>query len=283
MKFLILSPHFHHKNKKGIESILNNLKWEYKYGNINDITDFDIIYSPSDSIDVSKYPNKKFIFGPHFSVFPNNKIKQINNVNNSIYIQPSEWAVNTWKQMGAEQYIPIKPFCFPVDTDKFNQVNQERNKVFIYFKRRHPNELNFMEEYLKKMNIEYVIFDYIKKYKEAYYISYLQQSKFGIIIDAHESQGFAIQEAMSCNVPLLVWNTKCMSQEYGSNYTNIPCTTIPYWSDECGEFFYDKEEFECKYNEFINKVETYNPRKYVMEHLSLVKCTTCFTNLIENI
>ena len=281
MKFLIVSPHFHHKNKIGLINILNYLQWSYHFGNMNDINNYDIIYSPCDSIDVSKYPTKKFIFGPHFSVFPNNKIKQINNVNNSIYIQPSEWVVHLWKLMGAEQYIPIKHFCFPVDTYKFNQVNQERNKVFIYFKRRHPNELKFMEDYLKKMNIEYVIFDYIKRYKEEDYISYLQQSKYGLILGRHESQGFAIEEALACNVPLLVWNTKYMSQEQGYNYPNIPCTTIPYWSDKCGEIFYEKEEFECKYNEFINKLETYNPRKYVMEHLSVEKCSNNLINLLD--
>jgi len=96
---------------------------------------------------------------------------------------------------GAEQYIPIKSFCFPVDTDKFNNGNKVRDKVFIYFKRRQPKELQFIEDYLKKMNIEYVIFDYIKRYKEEDYISYLQESKYGLILDAHESQGFSIQEA----------------------------------------------------------------------------------------
>ena len=104
MKFLIVSPHFHHKNKIGLINILNYLQWSYHFGNMNDINNYDIIYSPNSPIDVSKYPNKKFIFGPHFSVFPTNKIKQINNIhNNSIYIQPSEWVVNLWKQMAAEQ------------------------------------------------------------------------------------------------------------------------------------------------------------------------------------
>ena len=281
MNVLIVSPDFHAKNKIGLINILNYLQWPYHFGNMNDINNYDIIYSPSSPIDTSKYPDKKFIFGPHFSVFPNNKITQINNIHNSIYIQPSEWVVDLWIQMGAQQYIPIKSFCFPVDTDKFNNANKVRDKVFIYFKRRQPKELQFIEEYFKKMNIEYVIFDYIKRYKEEDYISYLQESKYGLILDAHESQGFAIQEAMSCNVPVLVWNTKFMSQEYGSNYKNIPCTTIPYWSEQCGEFFYEPQEFECKYNEFINKLETYEPRKYVMEHLSVEKCAERFTNLIE--
>jgi len=61
MKFLILSSSFHIKNKNGIIAVLNYLKWQYHFGNINDINNYDIIYSPSEQIDVSKYPTKKFI------------------------------------------------------------------------------------------------------------------------------------------------------------------------------------------------------------------------------
>lgn len=280
MNMLIMTKSFHSKNKMGLENILDHLKWSYAYGTENDIPDYDIIYSPAFPIDITKYPNKKFIFGPHFSIFPTNKITQINNIHkNAIYIQPSDWANEVWKHMEAEQIIPIKTFCFPVDTNKFNQVKKERNKVFIYFKRRQPSELKFIEDYLKKNNIEYVIFDYIKRYKEEDYISYLQDSKYGLILGAHESQGFAIEEALACNVPLLVWNTKYMSQEYGSNFKNIPCTSIPYWDNTCGEFFYEKEEFEHTFNSFIQNIESYEPRKYVMEHLSVSKCAERFTNL----
>ncbi len=35
-----------------------------------DLSQFDAVYSPCIPIDVNKYPNTKFLFGPHFSVFP---------------------------------------------------------------------------------------------------------------------------------------------------------------------------------------------------------------------
>ena len=151
--------------------------------------------------------------------------------------------------------IPFKPFPFPVDTNKFSpNSNNVKTEVFIYFKRRNPIELTFIESFLKSNNINYNIFDYVKRYDENDYLSFLQKSKFGIILDAHESQGFAIQEALSCNVPLLVWNTKTMNQEYGSKYSNIHCTTIPYWDQRCGEFFYNINELDETFNLFISKL-----------------------------
>ena len=281
MKILIIGC-FHHKNKQGIEMMLSYLKYTFKWGNIADINNYDIIYSSSLPIDSSLYPEKKFIFGPHFSVFPTNKLTSINNVlNNSIYIQPSEWVRQLWKNKKAENVLPIKSFPFPIDTEKFKPIQNNKTKVFIYFKRRKPEELNFIKNFLTEKNIEYKIFDYIKRYEEKDYLSYLQESQYGIIIDAHESQGFAIEEALSCDVPLLVWNVKSMKQEYGSSYDNIPCTTIPYWDKRCGEYFYEAGELESKMDIFLQKLDEYKPREFILENLSVEKCGERFIELVK--
>jgi hypothetical protein len=283
MKILIIDS-FHHKNMVGLKLLLHNINYEYKFGTIDEINSFDIVYSPNNPINTSIYPSKKFIFGPHFSIFPNNKLLSINNINNnSIYIQPSVWVTELWKNYGAEKIIPIKDFPFPVEIEKFspNQYSQ-KNEVFIYFKRRNPQELEYVKHFLNNKNITYKIFDYVQKYNEEDYLKCLQNAKYGIIIDAHESQGFAIEEALSCNIPLLVWNTSVMSQEYGSNYPNIPCSSIAYWDERCGLYFYKVEEFETSYNEFINKLETYSPRAYIMENLSPQKCGERFIELVAS-
>ena len=283
MKILIVDS-FHHKNMTGFKLLLNNINYEYKFGNINEINDFDIVYSPNNPIDASNYPSKKFIFGPHFSIFPNNKLLSINNIHkNSVYIQPSVWVCQLWKNYGAENIISIKDFPFPVELEKFTPSHHsQKNEVFIYFKRRNPQELDHVKRFLNNKNITYKVFDYVQKYSEEDYLKCLQNAKYGIIIDAHESQGLAIEEALACNVPLLVWNVSFMSQEHGSNYPNIPCTNIAYWDERCGEYFYKVEEFETTYNEFIAKLETYCPRAYIMENLSPQKCGQRFIELVAS-
>lgn len=286
MKILVINSALHHKNKIGLEFILKYLQWEYIFGNVDDIHNYDIIYSPSLPIDTSKYPTKYFIFGPHFSVFPNNKLLQINNIyKNSVYIQPSRWAVQIWENMTRiNPNLPMQILPFPVDSNKFSPVTGNNcDKVFIYFKRRHPNELNIIKSFLDNKLIQYKIFDYVKRYDETEYLNYLQKSKYGIILDAHESQGFAIEEALSCNVPLLVWNTKVMSQEYGSNYPNIPCTTIPYWDERCGEYFFNANELEDKFNTFVSKLNTYQPRQYIIDNLSVEKCSIYYINMLTSL
>jgi hypothetical protein len=180
-----------------------------------------------------------------------------------------------------EKILPIKVFPFPVEVKKFCPIqHNEKNEVFIYFKSRNPKELEYVKQLLNYKNVTYKIFDYVKKYNEEDYLKCLQNAKYGIIIGRHESQGFAIEEALSCNVPLLVWEVKYMSQEYGYNYPDIPATVIPYWDDRCGEYFYNKEELETTYSNFLNKLESYKPREYILENLSPQKCGEIFVKLI---
>ena len=174
---------------------------------------------------------------------------------------------------------------FGVDTKRFNQIKpiEQRDKVFIYHKRRKPEELNWVVQLLQSYNIQYEIFDYDHRYDENYYLNYLHDSKYGIWVDAHESQGFALQEALACNVPLLVWNVTSMNQEYGSSYSNIPATTIPYWNERCGEFFYHAKELENNFSLFISKLDQYKPRDFIIENLSIEKCEDKLLEVINKI
>ena len=282
MKLLYINNWCHHKNLNALLHYKNIEIHQINSEQLNniDLTNYDAVYNPSEPIDVSKYSNKKtqatFIFGPHFSIFPDEKIISIKH-KNAVYIQPSQWAKNVWKNYNNRfecVELNIIQLPFGVETDKFNEIKliQERTKVFVYFKHRNQNELFFLSQFLNNMGIEFRIFGYDCRYDEADYLQYLQESKYGIILDAHESQGFAIEEALSCNVPLFVWNVKSMNQEEGCNYPDFPATSIPYWDERCGEFFYNADEIEETLRRFLSKLETYRPRNYVLETLSMDVC-----------
>jgi hypothetical protein len=290
VKILIINCWFHEKNRQGLAKVLNYLleqqHIDYKVGSVADIPNYDIIYSPSQAINTSQYPNKKFIFGPHFSTFPNHtQLESLQANSNGIYIQPSEWAAQTWQNKGAEQFLPIKTFPFPVDTNKFNsnQPSEKRENIMVYHKSRDPQELEKLKTFLGEQKItNYRIFDYKQRYNEADYLAYLQTCQYGIILDAHESQGFALEEALACDVPLLVWNAQSMNQEYGNQNPDIPCTSIPYWDNRCGEVFHQAAELPLAFQHFQAKLESghYTPRQYIMDNLSTEKCAERFMELI---
>jgi len=288
MKILLLNNGIHVKNLNALLKYKNIQYYIISGNNIDNINTsiFDVVYSPCLPIDVSKYPDTKFLFGPHFSVFPERQqIDIIRQSKNVIYIQPSNWARDVWRNNIYCKDVRIESLPFGVDTEKFNEIKpiNQRNNVFVYFKRRNPNELNIIKKFLESLNISFKIFDYVRKYDETEYINYLHESKFGIWLDAHESQGFALEEALSCNVPLLVWNVFSMNQENGSTYENIPATTIPYWDSTCGENFIHPNELLHTFNKFTNNINNYKPRDYILNNLSIKKCEEKFIELVNNI
>ena len=256
MDITLIDGFIHNKNKLALDKLnLTNNFNKSKY-----------IYSPSKYIDISKYPNKKFIFGPHFSTFPTTKFNNIHN--NAIYIQPSEWVTNLWKDEFKYDCIPVITYAFGVDTDKFTiNEDNEKTEVFVYYKMRNPQLLEQLRTYLHMRNINYTFIQY-GSYNEEDYLNLLQKSKYGIWLGCHESQGFALEEALSCNVPLYVLDVKGMSDEYNCppQYKNIKTvpTSAPYWDDRCGIKSYTMDRF----NEFLSKLDKYKSRDYILENLT---------------
>jgi hypothetical protein len=285
MKIILLDTGFHDKNRNALLSykniqttIINNVS-QLNFINLNE---YDAIYSPSTPIYVSQYPTMRFIFGPHFSVFPDNKLHQIKGPN-TIYIQPSPWAAEVWKRHPLCRDMDIRTVPFGVDTEKFCEITPitDRTKVFVYYKNRKPEEIGFIINFLNAHKIEYRIFSYATRYSEHEYLCYLQESKYGIWVDAHESQGFALEEALSCNVPLFVWDVVSMNQAFGYNCEDLPATTIPYWNDTCGEVFYNTDQIDNAYTLFMSKLYTFNPRQYILSSVSMEKCEQIFINLLH--
>lgn len=286
MKILFIKSTIHHKNLnfilkcKNIEfTIINSVN---EINNYN-LSTFNAVYSPCQPIDVIKYPNTKFIFGPQFSVFPEYRLSIIKGPN-SVYNLLSNWVTNIWKKYSICNDLKLIQLPFGVDTEKFVNTKSitEKNEVIVYFKHRNPVDLQLIEIFLKDKRISYNIFSYDTRYSEETYLECLQNAKYCIWVDAHESQGFALQEALSCDVPLLVWNITSMNQEFGSNYQVLAATTIPYWDPKCGEVFYNINELPSKYEIFIKNIENYRPREFILENLSVKVCENKLIEFINN-
>ena len=126
MKFLLLNNSFHYKNYNAITSyrcyelteidVDNEIETLEEVENNYSISlqDYDIIYSPTISYDVKNYQNNKFLFGPHFSVFPEEKDMKKISYPNAVYLQPSLWAVEYWNRCDTSKRHRIQvPFPKP--------------------------------------------------------------------------------------------------------------------------------------------------------------------------
>lgn len=222
-----------------------------------------------------KYKNKLIIMGPHFCVFPTPYLKSLNIVNNNVVFNIlSEWIITNWKKEMTNN-LPLVALPYPVDIDRFkpDETIQKTNEVFIYIKNRRVQDANKIIQHLSALKYRISVFNYKQKYSEEDYIKFLKRACFGVWIGCNESQGFALQEALASNVPLLVYDVKHMGQEenyeHNAKYCSLSSTVIPYWDERCGEYFYDEKEFEQKLLIFISKLQDYKPREFIMENLDV--------------
>jgi hypothetical protein len=105
----------------------------------------------------------------------------------------------------------------------------------------------------------------------------LRVAKFAIWVGSHESQGFAFQECLASNVPILVWDVVSMMDEYGSykeyvGRKNLFATTAICWSSVCGERILRDYEFEDALKEIQKNLPNYTPRKYILSHVNDKVC-----------
>lgn len=279
MKYNVyISGKYHHKNEEFLRYYVQ------QFNLVDSFDSADIIFSPNVFYEIHKYPKKVFIFGPHFSILPGGILKDFDNkYNNAVYLLPSKQVLNLWKNEFKYDTLKLVWSPFGVNTQKFKPSNFDKTEVLLYYKRRDPNELYYVENVLKNRKIQYKKIEY-GKYQETDYVKLLQKAKYGIWVGEHESQGFALQEALAMNVPLLVWSTTLLSQEWNSQkYLNIKSKMVsnPYWDNRCGEVFYDVSHFEIKLDYFLQNLKNYKPRDFVIENLSFEKCNNNF-NVILN-
>lgn len=237
---------------------------------------YNILLSFFDFIDPDIIPKSvKVILGPQLFVIPYGpgpiigKLKQ-ELVDKYVYNSLSLWVKDYITEL-SEFIVPIESFPFSVDIDKFRPTKDDKSYDFlVYFKHRIPDLLQYTIDLLKQKNLVFKIFRYG---------SSLQDTKSMIVIDAHESQGFALQKAMSCNVPLLVLDVTSMYEEYmAESFTysylkpkNLYATSVPYWSDKCG-IKTDRERLSKDIDRMLKTIEEFEPRQYIIENLSDKVC-----------
>jgi glycosyltransferase involved in cell wall biosynthesis len=107
-------------------------------------------------------------------------------------------------------------------------------------------------------------------HNQSTYRKLLARSRFIVFLGEHETQGFAYQEAMASNLPVLAWNPGFWVDPNRLKYTSdpVPSCSVPYFSDECGATFREPDEFKSALQAFVGRLDSFRPRQFVQQHLS---------------
>ena len=192
-------------------------------------------------------------------------------------IVPSEWVKG--KFINKFNFPENKISIWPVGIQMLNVQKKIEFDCLIYFKRRNTEELKIAQDFLERLGISYKVVSY-GNYQDNDLEKLCSECRFCFLLNGTESQGIAVQEIMSTNTPLFVWDVTEWTDQ-GEDY-RVPATSIPYWTDECGKVFYTREDMDIAFFEFYDRIDKYNPRKYIERELSFKESVKKLMEIIND-
>jgi hypothetical protein len=252
----------HHKNEIGINLMKKaGMEIGVNVKNINP-TDWDIYCS-----EILPARTDRTLYGPQidFKVLSQVTFKYPCNF-------LSEWNCKLARRFNPGINAVALPF--PVDVERFVPESHEGQPI-LYFKLVDYNLYKSVLEYFKTKFKKIIVFDYEERYKEEKYTKAIANAPFAIWLGRHESQGFALQECLSSGCPIFVIDVQDMSEEvtkkgkrsWGELGPFFPATAAPYFDKNCG-LISNKMSYKNDFEAFYSRLNTYQPRKYVVETLS---------------
>jgi len=215
-----------------------------------------------------------------------NLVELANHKNNLKIVAASLPAKETMLRISKGKINPKKIVILPVGVSSEKNINHYAmnksvitNECLVYFKGRSHTDITYLLNYLNEKNIKYIVFKN-GKYKNKKMIDLAKKSNYGIILGRTESQGIAINEMMSVNLPLLVFDS--ISNYYeGEKFEG---TTVPYWDESCGVKITELNHIDKYFNSFKEHTINgkYEPAKFVLQNLSFEAMERNIKNIFEN-
>jgi hypothetical protein len=269
---IYIEGYVHHKNEAGI-NLLQSQDFEFDRSYDENIK-YDQIHI-FNGIRKIEGQDCTHIYGPHFYHFDMNRYdfseKEFMNC-------LSPWIVDL--TMSIRQDIRCTALPFPVDVDRFIP-SEKTGKPVVYFKNRDPQLLARVREYFGN-DMTLIVYG---SYNEGSYLQAISEAPYCVWVGCHESQGFAFQEAMSCDTPVFVINVKSLRDEWGptmwKNFLpghDLQATAASYFDETCG-LISSEETWQEDFEEFTSKLSSYSPRDFVLNNLSPKACAEKWRNL----
>ncbi len=231
------------------------------------------------------HPEAPAVVGPNIYSTPRS-LSDITLPHHIVWLSPALWVQKFW-QSSAFTHEPHAVWPVGIDTTRFAPDHSiQKNTVLVYVKQRSEADVRHVTEILSARTIPYTLMRY-GTYTETDYVRTLKRSKAIIWIGRSESQGIALQEALSMDVPALIWDIPSFgSWDGGGKERFTPqelsfteATAVPYFSPVCGLRFMHKDELSAVLDTFMETLTKFSPRSYIAEHLSLTGQAHAFMKL----
>ena len=231
------------------------------------------------------------VLGPNLAVLPQH-LPTRRSFANSLYLHPSSWVVDLWRLEGFMQ-CPLRAWAVGIDAGDFPPRAHvpDDAPVLVYFKERDPEELERVLSLLRRHAMRHEVISY-GSYSQSDYLAALARCSFVIWLGRQESQGIALQEALTTDVPVLVIDAISLFQQYPPDkpralfpprLASTRTSSAPYFDERCGIRVDSLNHLDDSLALMRERLPSFEPRQFVRENLSLEKQAREFVGFFEEL
>jgi hypothetical protein len=107
----------------------------------------------------------------------------------------------------------------------------------------------------------------------------LDRAVVGVFISTFETQGIALAESWSMDVPTVVWDPQGEGEWRGRTFRSK--SSAPYLSDSTGAAFRTIDDLETVLSRTLASLPHFRPRAWVLEHMTDAICSEMLYRLIR--
>jgi hypothetical protein len=220
---------------------------------------------------------KKLLAGPNMVEMPSDYESLAASPELDLYVINCEWTKKMYEDDCPDLIGRCVIWPAGVDTDYWKPDSSQLRETILIYEKQRKGPVGPVEPYKKWIEEKGYKVQVIKcgEYSLPEFLNALQRAQLmvGFVID--ESQGLAWAEAWSADVTTLIWRNTSSS----IRGRILETSTAPFLTDDNGLFFDDFENFKIVFLQWESMKSSFQPRQWVLEHMSDEACARLFCQL----
>lgn len=196
-----------------------------------------------------------------------------------IIIEPSEWMREFFSEIAAPLVPKIRICTAGVDPNYWKPSGEgQPARAIIYWKNGDESFCDDVEAVIRNFGMESVRLRY-GHYTREDYKQELDRSSIAVFLSSFETQGIALAEAWSMDVPTLVWNPRSDASWRGRSF--ISKSSAPYLTPSTGLDWVTLDDLGQVVSEAFARRNEFAPRKWVLANMTDAICSGRLFEIIE--
>ena len=201
-----------------------------------------------------------------------------------LLIVPSEWTIDLYKDF-PELARKIRVCPCGVDAEHWKPTGREKERLaVVYWKSGDERFCETVEAIVRRCGLEPLRFQSKPGenhfFEAAAYREALDRAVVGVFLSAFETQGIALAEAWSMDVPTLVWNPRSETEWRGRTFTSK--SSSPYLTPSTGAAWRTIDDLEPVLNRALRSLGDFRPRAWVLAHMTDAICSGMLYKIIHD-